>query len=63
MAQPPPSVDELARPGPIRAAALGAAAGSLLMDLGVCGDRARFAAQRAVDAAINAAQEVANGNR
>lgn len=63
MAQTPAALDELRQPGPARAAALGAAAGSLQMDLAVCGDRGRAIATRMLDRAIAAAQEVVDGRR
>lgn len=42
--------------GPERSAAVAAAAASLKRDLGVCGDRARAIAGRAIDAALGAAR-------
>lgn len=45
-------VADLREPGPLRSAAITAAAASLKRDVGVCGDRARAAAGRAIDAAL-----------
>lgn len=55
-ATPPPlTIDDLRRPGPIRSAALAAAASSLRADLSVCRDRSRIAAARMLDRALDAA--------
>lgn len=48
---------ELAEPGPARAAFLRAATASLRMDVGLCGDRARAAAQHALDRGLAAARQ------
>lgn len=48
------TVDDLRHAGPVRAAAIAAASASLRMDLGVCGDRSRIIAQRALDRALDA---------
>lgn len=48
-------VELITTPGPVRSAAVRAAAASLRMDVGLCGDRARAAAAHALDKGLLAA--------
>jgi len=49
-------VPDAREPGPVRAAAIAAAAAELQMAVGVCGDRARGLAERIINQALNAAE-------
>jgi hypothetical protein len=55
------AVDDVLKPGPVRSAVIAAAASTLRMDLGLCGDRARVVAERAVDRALAIAVVHVNG--